>query len=71
MGSIELPENGKGGFSQLIEHSGGRRPAVSVTKGFERDERNPPLQDRPRHDIGHDMSCPYVINHTLFDDQTT
>jgi len=22
------------------------------------------------HDIGHDMSCPYIIDHTLFDDQT-
>jgi hypothetical protein len=41
------------------------------TKGFGHDKRNPPLQNRSRHDIGHDMSCPYVINHTLFGDQST
>ena len=27
-----------------------------------------PYKSAYGHDIGHDMSCPYVVNHTLFDD---
>jgi hypothetical protein len=35
---------------------------ISVAKGVERDERNPPLQ---KHH-GHIMPCTYFINHILF-----
>ena len=29
-----------------------------------------PYKSAHGHDIWHDMSCPYVIKHTLFGDQT-
>ena len=30
-----------------------------------------PYKSAYGHEIGHDMSCPYVMNHTLSGDQTT
>jgi hypothetical protein len=44
---------------------------ISVTKGIGMINGTRPYKSPHRHDIGHDMSCPYVINNTLFGDQTT
>ena len=58
----ELAGNGEGGFSQSIGHFERRRPVICVIKGFERDKRNPPLQNRlqTRHVVSL-RHKPYVI----------
>jgi hypothetical protein len=49
-----------GGFLEPIGHFERIGTVISITKGFEHDERNPPLQ-KPH---GPGMPWPYVINHT-------
>ena len=48
----------------------GKMTVICATKGFGQMNGTRPYKSAYGHDIGHDMSCLYVINHRLFGDQT-
>jgi len=65
--SAESPRNGAGGFLEPIGHFEKRVTVISVSKSLSMTNGTRPYKSA----YGHDMSCPYVINHKLFAGWTT